>query len=144
LFLLLIQAEIIFGFKFKKAVGDVLSDLPRANPTEHRPQLPHQGMLPSNLTCPPPENDNGIWSCANCTISNRIENTSKTTGYPTLSAYQKHIVADHRGLTFDPTPTDLDDFKTKLISKKNKKKDLAEIAEANLSGNGVMFGNKEE
>jgi hypothetical protein len=95
-----------------------------------------------------------IWSCTYCIISNRIENTNKTTGFPTLSAYEKHIINSHRNpanqksLTFDPEPLDLEKFESEFIAEKQKqnksKSKVTEMAEANESGNGVMFhGNGE-
>jgi hypothetical protein len=99
-------------------------------------------------------NDHGIWSCAYCIISNRIEDTNKVTGFRTLSDYQKHIMKSHRNLanqkslTFDPEPLDLEKFESEFIAEKQKqnksKSKVTEMAEANESGNGVMFhGNGE-
>jgi hypothetical protein len=96
----------------------------------------------------------GVWSCAYCIISNRIEDTNKITGFHTLSDYQKHIMKSHRNLatqknlTFDPEPLDLEKFESEFIAEKQKqnksKSKVTEMAEANESGNGVMFhGNGE-
>jgi hypothetical protein len=100
------------------------------------------------------QTNNEIRTCAYCIISNRIEDTNKTTGFPTLSAYEKHIINSHRNpanqksLTFDPEPLDLEKFESEFIAEKQKqnksKSKVTEMAEANESGNGVMFhGNGE-
>jgi hypothetical protein len=98
--------------------------------------------------------EDSVWSCAYCIISNRIENTNKITGFPSLGAYEKHIINSHRNLatqknlTFDPEPLDLERFESELIARKqeqnNIKSNLDEMAKANRSGKGVMFDGDRE
>jgi hypothetical protein len=101
------------------------------------------------------DNGNGeIWSCAYCIISNRIDkNANMSTRFPTLNAYEKHIITSHRNqagqknLTFDPEPEDLKKFECELIAaaknQNNSKSKVAEMAAANEAGDGVMFASKE-
>ena len=110
---------------------------------------------PLSLEC---NGDGEIWSCAYCIISNRIDkNANTSTRFPTLAAYEKHIIKSHRSLatqknlTFDPEPGDLKKFEAELVAKKqnqqqngsssNNKSKLDEMVEANTSGNGIMPGN---
>ena len=47
------------------------------------------------------------------------------------------------GWTFDPEPKDLEKFESVLLKNNNNgKSKVAEAAEANLSGDGIMTGNK--
>lgn len=77
----------------------------------------------------------GIWSCAYCIIINRIEgNTNKNTRFPTLNAYEKHVLNSHIGLTFDHEPQDLNKFESDFKVKMK----VADMTKSNLSGNGII------
>lgn len=69
------------------------------------------------------DSDDGIRFCAYCEITNRIMSTKKDIEFSTLSAYESHRMANHRGLTFDPESKDLDKFKSDLLEPKTETKE---------------------
>jgi hypothetical protein len=77
----------------------------------------------------------GAWSCSYCEITNRVMSASKPTRFLTLGHYEKHIMDSHRRLTFDPEPKDLERFESDF---KSTKSNAAEMAVANLAGNGLL------
>jgi hypothetical protein len=118
--------------------------------TEHEPRENGHVYEGGKFSNRPPnkeqDNDGGIYSCAYCEIINRIENTNKNTRFETLGLYEKHIVSDHHNrLTFDPEPNDLDKFESDFKASHNDgKRKLADMAEINLSGNGVTGFNRQK
>ena len=76
----------------------------------------------------PPNGDiNGPYSCPYC--GGR---------FTTSDLYERHVVKGHKGWTAYPGPPDLERYRQLHNDKRSK---LADMAAANISGNGVMFGN---
>jgi hypothetical protein len=65
-----------------------------------------------------------------------------------LDLYQRHIVKRHPRQTYKPGPADLEKFEKEFTKKNHSgnkgKSNVAELAKANESGNGITFGNQRE
>jgi hypothetical protein len=81
------------------------------------------------------------YSCAYCSISK----VGSITSFSTSDLLERHVIKKHQGWTAYPGSVDIQKFEREFREKtiRSIESKVAEIAEANESGNGIMFGSKE-
>ena len=82
------------------------------------------------------------YSCAYC----RISKYGNIPSFNTSDLLERHVIKKHPGWTAYPGSADIQKFEREFREKtiRSIKSKVAEIAKTNETGNGIMFGSKEE
>lgn len=82
-------------------------------------------------------------ACWYCSLVATEDTSESVYSFDTKEAKEKHSIWKHTGWPIDPGDPDKEKYWNKIFQKREKSK-VEEMAEANQSGDGVMFGSKEK